>query len=92
MPDSDDVEDLDTGTDGVEATLKYFQLPVASATLNFGVESRRSFSDAVKPIHLLSIGLAFDLMLAGKVGLDHPLHQSVHCVSHDCRAGFGHGL
>ena len=94
---SDDVEDLDAGADGVEAALQFLQFPVASdvareAALDLGVKPRRALSNAVKPIRLLRLGLAFDLMLADKTGLDQPLHQSMSRFAHDRRAGFGQSL
>ena len=53
--------------------------------MNFGVKARRAPSDGVKPIGLLRIGLALDLMLTSKGYLDQPLHQSLRRFTHDGR-------
>ena len=82
----DDVENLDAGTDGVEAALQFLQFPVApdvarEATLDLGVEPRRALSNAIEPIRLLRLGLAFDLMLTGKAAprpTPRPAGASLH--------------
>jgi hypothetical protein len=40
----------------------------------------------------LRFSLAFDLMLACKAGLDHPLHQAVRRFTHDRGARLGERL
>src|SRR5208337_948420 len=79
---ANDVEDPDVGADRVEAELQFLQFAVASdvgrePALNLGVKPRRPLSDGVKPIGLLRIGLAFDLMLAKAAGLDQPVNKAL---------------